>query len=243
MPKSVPVAHRQIISSGPTPDLYALEVLADSPVGYWRCTEGSGTTLVDSSGNSRNGTYYNSPVLINSGVNTGTTSATFSATSGQYAGVPDQSAFDITGALTLIAWVRPTSRNSIRNGIINKMSSPDTATNFELSILDDGRLFGMINDGLSPTGAIGSTVALNTWSLVCLVFTPGNHFRLYINGTQVASVATSISSLYTNSEPVRIGTLANYGANSNLIGSVCEVEVHDQALDPSRFTARINAVS
>lgn len=222
---------------------YTEEVLQDLPVGYWRCGETTGSTLVDSSGNNRNGTYYGSPLLTNPGKISGTTSATFSATAGQYAGVPDQAAFDITGALTLIAWVRPTSRNSIRNGIINKMLSPDTVTNFELSILDDGRLFGMISDGSSPTGAGGSTVALNTWSLVCLVFTPGNHLRLYINGSQVASVATSISSLYTNSEPVRIGTLGTYGANSNLIGSVCEVEVHNQALDPSRFTARINAVS
>jgi hypothetical protein len=32
---------------------YATAVLADSPWGFWKCDESSGTTLADSSGNSR----------------------------------------------------------------------------------------------------------------------------------------------------------------------------------------------
>lgn len=42
---------------------YLSEVLADSPLGYWRLDETSGTTLADSSGNSETGSYINSPTL------------------------------------------------------------------------------------------------------------------------------------------------------------------------------------
>ena len=42
---------------------YASEVLADTPLAYYRLGEASGTTLVDSSGNARDGTYAGSPTL------------------------------------------------------------------------------------------------------------------------------------------------------------------------------------
>ena len=42
---------------------YSAEVLADSPLGYWRLGETSGTTLSDSSGNTRHGAYYGAPYL------------------------------------------------------------------------------------------------------------------------------------------------------------------------------------
>jgi len=39
------------------------EVLADSPVAYYRCGDSSGTVCTDSSGNGRNGTYVGAPTL------------------------------------------------------------------------------------------------------------------------------------------------------------------------------------
>ena len=38
--------------------LYDTEILADSPVGYWKLNETSGTTAYDSSGNGNNGTLH-----------------------------------------------------------------------------------------------------------------------------------------------------------------------------------------
>lgn len=48
---------------GGTGSQFASEVLADSPLLYWRIGESSGTTAVDSSGNGRDGTYFGSPTL------------------------------------------------------------------------------------------------------------------------------------------------------------------------------------
>lgn len=38
---------------------YADEILADSPLVYWRLGESSGTAVTDSSGNGRDGFYAN----------------------------------------------------------------------------------------------------------------------------------------------------------------------------------------
>ena len=37
---------------------YAAEVLADSPVAYWRLSETSGSTVADETGNGHDGTVY-----------------------------------------------------------------------------------------------------------------------------------------------------------------------------------------
>lgn len=46
-----------------TPSAYATAVLADSPAGYWRVGEGSGTVANDSATSPHNGTYTGTPTL------------------------------------------------------------------------------------------------------------------------------------------------------------------------------------
>lgn len=66
-----PVAHTQqfptqgYVSQVALPNIpeYATDVLLDSPLFYYRLNEPSGTIVVDSSGNARNGTYVNNPQL------------------------------------------------------------------------------------------------------------------------------------------------------------------------------------
>ena len=70
------------------PSGYDAVVLADSPAGYWKMDETSGSTVVDYSGNDRHGTYFNSPTLAADG-------ALFNGTN-QYATFP-HAAFDVIG--------------------------------------------------------------------------------------------------------------------------------------------------
>ncbi len=56
---------------------YADVVLADSPLAYYRLGESSGTTMTDSSGNGRHGTYVGSPTLGAAGLVPGDTCADF----------------------------------------------------------------------------------------------------------------------------------------------------------------------
>ena len=54
---------------------YANRVLADSPLGYWRLGEFSGSVAVDSSGNGNDGTYVGNVVLGQPGLAPGIDSA------------------------------------------------------------------------------------------------------------------------------------------------------------------------
>ena len=76
---------------------------ASPPVGDWRMNEGSGTTLVDSSASGNNGTILGNPTWV-----TGQhgQAIRFDGT-GDYATVPDSASLDISGAITMAAWVKP----------------------------------------------------------------------------------------------------------------------------------------
>src|SRR4051812_8284116 len=88
---------------------YSSEVLADSPLAYWRLGDASGTTMVDSSGNARDGAYTGSPTL-------GTTSLLLSDAdtavtlngSTQYASVADAAWMDAS-SFTVEALIKPSA--------------------------------------------------------------------------------------------------------------------------------------
>ncbi|MCK9581268.1 MAG: DUF2341 domain-containing protein [Methanoregula sp.] len=72
-----------------------------APVGYWRFEEGSGQNVYDVSGNLNNGTIVNNFARVNAGKVGGGLKGTFGRIS-----VPDSSALDITGAVTVEVWIK-----------------------------------------------------------------------------------------------------------------------------------------
>src|SRR5262249_9939864 len=74
---------------------YSAAVLADSPSGYWRLGETSGTTASDASGQNHPGSYLNTPTLGQPGALTGDTdtSVAFNGTD-EYTSVPYSAALN-----------------------------------------------------------------------------------------------------------------------------------------------------
>ena len=91
---------------------YPTTVLADSPVGYWRLGEASGTNAADSSGNAHDGTWSGtgSPTLGVTGLITGgnTAATTSGATSGPYCALPS-GVPNLGSTFTVEAWVKTSS--------------------------------------------------------------------------------------------------------------------------------------
>lgn len=89
--------------------------------GLWHFDEGSGTTVMDSSGNGNNGSIY--------GANWTTGkigSAIYFNGTNDYVEIPDDSSLDITGNITIIAWINETKTfpdpnrfNVVNQSIIN----------------------------------------------------------------------------------------------------------------------------
>ena len=72
-------------------------------VGDWKANEGSGTTLVDSSGLANNGTILGNPTWV---AGQHGQAIRFDGT-GDYATVADNASLDISGAITMATWVKP----------------------------------------------------------------------------------------------------------------------------------------
>lgn len=219
-----------IVASGrrASASAYSAAVLADSPLGYWRLGEASGTTAADSSGNSRSGIYSGGPTLGAAGLVTGD-----AATSVDLDGSNDQvsvgyaSWFD-TDFITVEAIVRPDAFGGERQ----IMDRDGTARIFQFRFETDGRPnFFPWNSGGTVVGAT-SSAALSTGTPYHIAGTfDGSNVRLYVNGSQVASAALG-GVLQKGSTPLAIG--ASQGG-SFFDGRFQEAAYYGTALSAARI--------
>jgi hypothetical protein len=222
---------------------YSAAVLADSPVGYWRLGEGSGITAADASGNGRNGTYTNGVTLGSAGALAGDTdtAATFDG-SDDYVALPLDAAFNITGDLTIEAWILPAS------------ISASAAT---------GHIFGGYQNGGSFPGyalAIGNTVPFqalsfwdgtawraattlltaNTWYHVA-VSVSGTTATFYVNGALDSAPACAARGSWSGGRAIGARSDGSGGATTNWPGRLDEVAIYNTALSAARILAHYNA--
>jgi chitodextrinase len=187
--------------------------------------EGSGTTVADSSGNGNNGTVAN-----------GTWSAAgkygsaiqFNGTS-TLVTVPDAAALHLTTAMTLEAWVNPTTVNSNWRDVIYKGNDNYylEATSSNASKPDGGLIAGGGYADAFGTAALPAS----TWSFLAETY-DGTTLRLYVNGTQVASTAHT-GNIATSTNPLQIGGDSLYGQFFN--GLIDNVRVYNTALTAAQI--------
>ena len=189
--------------------------------------EGSGTTLNDLSGHGNNGTIANGAwaatgkfggALTFNGANTLVT-------------IPDSAALHLTTAMTLEAWVNPAAnsaawRDVIYKGIDNYYLEGSTSTNGRPAI-------GMTITN-PPTESYGTAaLALNTWTHLAASY-DGSTLRLFVNGSQVSSVART-GAIITSTNPLQIGGDSFFGQFFQ--GMIDEVRIYSAALTPSQIQA------
>jgi hypothetical protein len=144
----------------------------------------------------------------------------------QYVDIPDSNSLDITNALTISAWINPTTVTSSR--IVDKITVGVT----------DGYLLDILGGSLRMIAGSrllsGGTVATNTFQNVAGVYA-GQFMRLYINGVQVASNDFgSIAPIPTNNRSLKIGVDST--GNGNLFsGLIDEVNIFNRALSASEI--------
>lgn len=145
----------------------------------------------------------------------------------QYVDIPDSNSLDITNALTISAWINPTTVTSSRR-IVDKITVGFT----------DGYLLDILGGSLRMIAGSrllsGGTVATNTFQNVAGVY-DGQFMRLYINGVQVASNDFgSIAPIPTNNRSLKIGVDST--GNGNLFsGLIDEVNIFNRALSASEI--------
>jgi YVTN family beta-propeller protein len=209
--------------SGP----YAQGVKGDNPSGYWRLDEASGLNAADSFG-SNPGTYKNGvtlgrPSLL---VSDPDTAAGFSGTN-QYVSIPSTAPLSPATTLTAEAWIKPTSLPAA-GAFRSVLTKPESYTlqfngpKLEFTIMQSGTRHRL----QAPSNAI---VAGSTYHVVGTF--DGFTQRLYVNGSQVASVSLT-GGITVNANALNIGSWN--GSQEFFNGTIDEAAVYPLALSASQ---------
>lgn len=189
-------------------------------IGSWEMNEGAGITLLDSSTAGNNGTIFGNPTWV-TGVNG---LALRQDGSGDYSLVPNSPSLDITGNITLAAWIRPEKIATQR--IINKTVAGQSGYSLFLSgngfvsvRFNDNNTFRLNSSALYPANG-------TTWIHVAASY-DGSTIRLYINGAEDASQSVPFSVL-SNTSSLGIGAETN--GNNSLQGTLDNVKIYNRAL-------------
>jgi hypothetical protein len=185
-------------------------------VGYWKLDETSGTRY-DSSGNSNH--------LINNNVGSGIgkfdRAADFEANNKSDLAITDadQSSLDITGHLTIAAWIKPETISGSDGIIITKYNNDNNQRAYRISLYNDGLRFIVSPNGtdyyyasVSPTNLIG----VGEWTHIAGVW-DGNYLRVYINGRLVPNCDISTSLCDTNGNNPRRYTGGIFNSNARFM--------------------------
>jgi hypothetical protein len=225
---------------------YDSEVLADTPAGYWKLDETSGTSAVDSSGNGNNGTYIGGITLNNRTLADGTKCPDFNGSTG-YVNLGTPTALNFKDVWSLEAWVIEDVLATAEKYIISEgYNGGSTAIYYAMA--------ASIGLGSGGTGKIGTGVYDGSWRTLLEPTAPtagtlyhyvathdGTNMRVYRNGLLVAgptaaAVAGNIS--YTN---VSIGARQDPGLQGPWDGGIGRVAIYHSVLSDSRIATHFTA--
>jgi hypothetical protein len=231
------VSEIRIGSAEPNVAAYRTEVLDDSPLGYYRLGEPSGSLMLDDSPNERHGTYAGGPLLGAAGAVVNDTAMNTNATG--YGVVPDNSVFDFTtGPFTIELFAkREGTVGTLGDGIIGKGSGGvlmmmDTAGILELSKRDEGAL-------------VKSSIALPNdaaWHHIVAQYQQGSTAKMWIDGIDRSTAVNTTRTLVANSSDLVFAGIAE--GDRVFHGHLDEIAFYSSILSSGRiaahYTARVN---
>jgi fibronectin type 3 domain-containing protein/predicted transcriptional regulator len=188
---------------------------------------GSGTAIADQSGTGNNGTAANTTWAATGKFGK---ALQFNSTNSLVT-IPDAASLHLTTGMTLEAWVNPSTVNANWRDVVYKGNDNYylEATSSNGSKPDAGLIAGGSYADAYGTAALPA----NAWSYLAETY-DGSTVRLYLNGTQVGSVAHT-GAITTSTNPLQIGGDSIYG--QHFVGLIDEVRVYNTA----RTAAQIQA--
>jgi hypothetical protein len=206
--------------------LQASNPVSPPEVGAWSFNVGIGTVAADASSFANHGAFVGFPTWI-SGVSG---SALLFDGSGARVVVPDAPSLDITGPITIAAWIRPNVVGS--QYVVKKAGSSD---GYELSLSSSGEVFVRFNqDTLGNTYKLFSVSSYptdgTTWMHVAATY-DGQDIRLYVDGILESSVAAPGLVIGSNDHALSFGAQDN--GTKPFDGALDQVHLFDFALTES----------
>ncbi len=205
-----------------------------TPLAYWKFNSDAGLNVADSSGNGYFGTLMNGVVW----------SEGHSATSLLFDGVNDyvnigsNSAFNITGDLTISAWIN--ADVPVETGVIvGKGGCWGKSCPFSFRIGHAGRICFDQNSGGSGQDTTCTTdpISFGSWKHVA-VTRSGNNINIYVNGVLSGTRVVERSSA-VNTGSLQIGSIAG-DSGSAFKGKIDEVQIFSKALSAAEIKSVMN---
>jgi hypothetical protein len=198
-------------------------------VAGYRFAEGTGVTTADVSGNGLTGTLVNGPVWTTGQYGGG---LGFGGTS--YVDVGNPTALQLTGSMTLSAWIKISANPFDDGAIVAKLgpagwqlkTSPDTGPRTAA--------IQITSDGSDAIQRYSSTILeVGTWYHVAGVYdAAARTLSIYVNGAldNGALVGTVPAAQYNAPYGVNIAQRTGFPGTFNFLGVIDEVHVFDRAL-------------
>jgi hypothetical protein len=221
----------------PVPGSYASAVVSCNPLAYWPLNETGGSVAYDPVGG-HNGTCIGGVTLAQPGVplpgfGALSYSALFDGTSA-YVDIPE-GPFNITGAITAMAWVNVPAAPHFSGVLGHGDSSWRLSVN---SSGDPGASDANKGDATSPTSIVGTG-----WHSMAYTYTgvPSvtNNGSLYVDGVLVAH--NTVASPAGDGYDVWIGGSPDYGTARLLPGSIAHAAIFTNALSAAQILSLYNA--
>jgi hypothetical protein len=199
-------------------------------VGNWSFDEGSGTTVIDTSGYDNHGSFVGAPIWT-TGVKG---SGLFFDGNGARITVPDAPFLDITQAITIAAWIQPNNSDS---QYVIKKASYNMVDGYELSLSSRGVVFVRFNQaGSGNTYKMLSTGGYpldgSTWMHVAATY-DGQEIKLFLDGLLDSSIPASGLLIGTNNNSLSIG--AQDDGYRPFEGSIDQVHIYSSALSQAEI--------
>jgi hypothetical protein len=226
--------------STPSNQATAVVTTPSNLVAAYGFSEGAGATTADSSSYNNNGAITNA---------TWTTAGNhgnalqFSGQSNSEVTVPASSSLNLTSAVTVEAWVNPSSLNSLDQGWCAAVAKDHQNSGNDVCYA----LYAAQGTGTGPGFhvLIGSTdrgigasavLPLNTWTHLAGTY-DGTKISLYVNGVLAGSLSVS-GSIFSTSDPLRIG---GDWSGEMFTGIIDDVRVYNTAQSLAQIQSDMNA--
>ena len=213
-----------------------LSILPSGISAYYPLDTGQGGQLYDNSANNNQGSLVAVPTWAAGKL---AQSLTFNGTT-QYATIPSSASLNLTGDMTLSAWVNLADL-SVQHEIISKRVGTGAAnTTYELRVQQStGQLQFLAYDTALRTVTGTTPVPTGSWAQVAAVKSSGS-VTLYLNGVAI-STPGSVATSTTNANALKLGS--NDDLTNFLKGSLDEVKIYNRALTQKELANDVAAVN
>ena len=227
-----------VFEKGSKLSLEPLDYGDSSLVGFWPLNEGTGTVVYDYSGNNETGSWNGTPAGTSGYYSSGQVQSYAGAFNGTssltYVYIAPNNSLNITGALTISAWVLPTVVESGGAAIVNHRIY-NVWVDYGMYGRFSGMGFNYNNGSTWYDNGPNTGASLGIWQLFTITRdNGGNTVNYYINGTLILTTAGLGNAVSVNYPLILGADVANSGY---FVGSINNIRIYNRALSAAQISA------